>query len=89
MTNLTFTQNADGFYEASFNATGEPQAVQMVRTTADAVTVFANVGTLAKTPVQGFSKYETGSNCIFTVNFPSGVKVTIVSNSQVTSAGYE
>lgn len=89
MTSLSFTQNDDGKYVASFQSSGSPIAVQLKRVAKGALTFYSSIGSMPTIPMKGYSKLSAGEDFIVTINVPSGVKITIESDVQVTSGGYE
>lgn len=89
MVNLTFKKNASNRYVASFVSTGEPTAVQVQRKEAGDLIVYANVGTMPKVVLQGLSRFYAGRDWLRTINVPANVTVTIESETEVTTGGYE
>lgn len=87
MTTLTFTA-ADGKYVATLpQSTGDDVVVEIRKAATGALTFKANIGNL--TPVPFLTIGVCPTEIIRTVRVPEGVTVTIVSDAQVTEAGYE
>lgn len=79
MATLTFTKNAKGWWESSFTASGRT-AVQIDRDTAGILSVYASVGDCEERLLATLGKEDL----LFEIDVPSGVKIKLVSTTEVT-----
>ena len=83
-TTLEF-QEEGGAWVAEYNSQGDA-VVQVARSKAGGLSVKAGLDGMEPKDIFGLSEYEAGTNTIFAVQVPAGVKVRIESGSEVTAA---
>lgn len=81
---LTFTKDSKGYYTAEFISTGN-SAVQICRVAGATLRVLAAIGSLTPIPIVKFGD-DSPKDLIFEIGIYAGVKVSIVSHSEVTDA---
>ena len=81
---LSFNKDSKGHYVAEFISTGN-SALQVCRVSNAALRVLAAIGELSFVPIVKFGD-DSPKDLIFEVKIYSGVKVRIVSYSEVTDA---
>lgn len=84
-TTLTFKQNEQGCYEASYTSTGDRVAVEVNRTTSGTLIVYGNITGMNKTMLHNFGP-GTFKDQFFEIDVPADVEITIVSFTEVTDA---
>lgn len=86
-TDLSFSRNPAGRYEASFVSEG-PTVIQMERTEKGSISIYANLEGMEKKYIGGYGNYEKGDykNMVFMVDTLPGMTVTVESSSEVVSA---
>lgn len=81
---LTFIADSKGKYSVTFTSTGNV-AVQINRVAGATLKVLAAIGDLAPISIVKFGD-DSPKDLIFEIDTHSGVKITIVSNSEVIDA---
>lgn len=81
---LTFNKDSKGNYTAEFIATGN-DAVHICRTAGATLRVLAAIGNLTPIPIVKFGD-DSPKDLIFEIGICAGIKVSIVSQSEVTEA---
>lgn len=81
---LTFNKDPKGHYITEFLATGN-DAVHICRTSGATLRVKAAIGNLPPIPIVKFGD-DSPKDLIFEIGICAGVKVSIVSQSEVTEA---
>lgn len=84
VTTLNFTKQGD-HYAASFTSQGDV-IVQMMRTGAGYINVFANIEGMYAKSIASWSQYDGNANMLFRLCLPKGLIVTIESGSEVSTA---
>lgn len=81
---LNFNKDPKGYYTAEFISTGNA-AVQICRVAGATLRVLAAIGSLTPIPIVKFGD-DSPKDLIFEIGIYAGVKVSIVSYSEVTDA---
>lgn len=81
---LTFTQQGSA-YTATYTSTGDT-VVQLVRKDSGWLNIYANIDGMEKKVIGSWSPHGGDKNMIFKVSVPSGLTVTVESESEVTEA---
>ena len=81
---LTFNKDSNGYYVTEFTSTGNA-AVQICRTAGATLRVLAAIGSLTPITIVRFGD-DSPKDLIFEIGIYAGVKVSIVSHSEVTAA---
>ncbi|WP_289872880.1 hypothetical protein [uncultured Duncaniella sp.] len=84
-TDLTFTQNAQGHYEANCTSLGDRIAVDLNRTKSGTLLVYGSIGDLEKSILFNFGP-GSYKDLMFEIDVPADVKLTLVSYTEVTAA---
>lgn len=84
-TDLTFTQNAQGHYEANCTSSGDRIGVNLNRAASGTLIVFGSIENLEKSPLYNFGP-GADQDLIFEIDTPADVKLTLVSYTEVTAA---
>lgn len=89
MTNLFFTKDSKGIYKTSFDSAGEKITLQLSRVDSGFINFYANIGTMKPMSIASYGKSSAGKNFLIVINVPSGVTVTVESETEVLSGGFE
>lgn len=81
-TELSFTQDSQGRWTASFASSGERVAIEVNRTAEGPFTVSASIGGLRPKPVMDLSR---DADLLFEIDLPAGVTVSLTSLTEVTA----
>lgn len=81
---LSFTKNLKGNYITEFTSTGNV-AVHICRTVGATLRVLASIGNLSPIAIVKFGN-DSPKDLIFEIDIHAGVKVSIISDSEVTDA---
>lgn len=81
-TELSFTQDSQGRWTASFASSGERVAIEVNRTADGPLTVSASIGRLRPKPIMEFNR---DADLLFEIDLPAGVTVALTSFTEVTA----
>lgn len=84
-TDLTFTQNDQGHYEASCTSSGDRIAVKINRAASGTLLVYGTIEDLDPSILYDFGP-GSDQDLMFEIDAPSDVKLTLVSYTEVTAA---
>ncbi len=82
---LNFTQNNQGKWEASFIGPGERVGVEVNRSFSGPLIVSASIDGLNKKTIHTFSP-DSDADIIFEVDVPAEIEISIISFTEVTAA---
>lgn len=84
-TDLTFSQNAHGYFEASCTSLGDRIAVKINRVTSGALLVYGTIEEMEPSILHSFGP-GSDRNLMFEIDVPADVNVKFVSYTEVDDA---
>lgn len=84
-TDLTFTQNSQGHFEASCTSSGDRIAVKINRSASGTLLVYGTIEDLEPSILYNFGP-GSDQDMMFEIDVPADVNITIVSYSEVIAA---
>lgn len=85
-TELTFTQQTDGTYLSSFDTTGVKTIVQLNREARGTLLVYVTLDSSEDSVL--YKNLPSTKDCVFEIDLPSGIGVSISSATDVTYGAY-
>lgn len=85
VTELIFSHNARGRWEASFTASGERMGIEVNRATSGPLIVTAGIDGLKTKQIRDFGP-NADSDIIFEIDMPADIEISIISFTEVVAA---
>lgn len=85
-TELTFTQQDNGTYLSSFDTTGVKTIVQLNRKAGGTLLVYVTLDSSEDSVL--YKNLPSTKDCVFEIDLPSGIEVSIFSETDVTYGAY-